>query len=124
MPTVPDSVKITSKRVRSLLNLIEVDSDGLVPHPVKICHSCGRTCFRTGPLLGCDYCPLYYHLDCLDPPLASPPTLTWMCPAHPQHIVDQMLTQGGVVERSEAWDAWALRSVNEEQVRDLCNVSI
>ncbi|KAI5696151.1 hypothetical protein M8J75_008850 [Diaphorina citri] len=113
---IPDNVKITSKRVRSLLNLIEVDSDGLVPHPVKICHSCGRTCFRTGPLLGCDYCPLYYHLDCLDPPLASPPTLTWMCPAHPQHIVDQMLTQGGVVERSEAWDAWALRSVNEEQV--------
>ncbi|KAL1453829.1 hypothetical protein WDU94_010140, partial [Cyamophila willieti] len=123
---IPDNVKVTSKRVRSLLSLVEVDSDGLVPTPVRICHSCGRTCARFAPLLGCDYCPLHFHLDCLDPPLTSPPTLTWMCPTHPQHVLDRVLVRedcqgggtgaAGLVERSEAWDAWANRPVNEDQV--------
>jgi hypothetical protein len=31
-----------------------------------------RSC-RVGPLVQCDYCPLLYHLDCLNPPMTSLP---------------------------------------------------
>ncbi|KAK0135116.1 PHD finger protein 12 [Merluccius polli] len=34
----------------------ELDSNGLVPLPVKVCFSCGRSC-RMAPLIQCDYCP-------------------------------------------------------------------
>jgi hypothetical protein len=41
------------------------------------------------PLLQCDYCPLLFHLDCLDPPLASMPPAhqRWMCPNHVEHTL-------------------------------------
>lgn len=54
--------------------------------PTSKCYVCRRTC-RVGPLISCDYCPLYFHMDCLDPPLASPPADRWMCPNHVQHIL-------------------------------------
>ena len=36
------------------------------------------------PILSCSICPLYWHLDCLDPPMASFPggDPTWTCPIH------------------------------------------
>ncbi|GJJ12447.1 hypothetical protein Clacol_006689 [Clathrus columnatus] len=39
-------------------------------------------------IVSCDYCSLHWHLDCLDPPLASMPAAhkKWMCPAHVQHV--------------------------------------
>jgi hypothetical protein len=41
-------------------------------------------------VIQCDHCNLFWHLDCLDPPLAVPPKksknnrarATWMCPNH------------------------------------------
>ncbi|KAH8117160.1 hypothetical protein DFH11DRAFT_1573457 [Phellopilus nigrolimitatus] len=35
-------------------------------------------------ILSCDFCPLHWHIDCLDPPLASLPSLSrkWRCPNH------------------------------------------
>lgn len=45
-------------------------------------------------LVPCDYCTLCWHLDCLDPPLATAPNKkptngkirqTWMCPNHADH---------------------------------------
>lgn len=52
------------------------------------CHCCQRSAVH-GPLLNCDFCPLAFHLDCLDPPLASPPASNrkWMCPAHLDHYI-------------------------------------
>lgn len=47
---------------------------------------CSRSC-RVGPMLACDYCPLLFHLDCLDPPLTTAPTHRWMCPNHPEHFL-------------------------------------
>ncbi|KAF9459334.1 hypothetical protein BDZ94DRAFT_1284436 [Collybia nuda] len=40
-------------------------------------------------ILSCDHCPLFWHLDCLDPPLPCMPpnSKKWMCPNH----VDQIL---------------------------------
>ncbi|KAJ8403914.1 hypothetical protein AAFF_G00347820 [Aldrovandia affinis] len=45
----------------------ELDHNGLVPLPVKVCFTCSRSC-RVAPLIQCDYCPLLFHMDCLDPP--------------------------------------------------------
>ncbi|KAG5843406.1 hypothetical protein ANANG_G00150620 [Anguilla anguilla] len=62
----------------------ELDHNGLVPLPVKVCFSCNRSC-RLAPLIQCDYCPLLFHMDCLNP-LAAMPTGKWMCPNHSEHL--------------------------------------
>ncbi|KAM7413752.1 hypothetical protein PAMA_020905 [Pampus argenteus] len=64
----------------------ELDPNGLVPLPVKVCYSCNRSC-RLAPLIQCDYCPLLFHMDCLDPPLTALPAGKWMCPNHVEHLV-------------------------------------
>ncbi|XP_053372369.1 PHD finger protein 12 [Clarias gariepinus] len=64
----------------------ELDHYGLVPLPVKVCYTCGRSC-RLAPLIQCDYCPLLFHMDCLDPPVTAMPTGRWMCPNHIEHLV-------------------------------------
>ncbi|KAJ8342104.1 hypothetical protein SKAU_G00320320 [Synaphobranchus kaupii] len=64
----------------------ELDHNGLVPLPVKVCFTCGRSC-RVAPLIQCDYCPLLFHMDCLDPPLTAMPAGKWMCPNHMEHVV-------------------------------------
>lgn len=40
-------------------------------------------------ILSCDHCPLFWHLDCLDPPLPTMPPITkrWMCPNHADQIL-------------------------------------
>ena len=35
-------------------------------------------------MAACDFCPLIFHVDCLHPPMVSPPTAFWMCPNHPE----------------------------------------
>ncbi|KAL5336394.1 hypothetical protein BJX70DRAFT_283946 [Aspergillus crustosus] len=58
------------------------------------CVRCGRTTNGRRPIIQCDYCPCAFHMDCIDPPLAVPPTQrpgsdrlhhTWMCPNHAWH---------------------------------------
>ncbi|KAB8077049.1 hypothetical protein BDV29DRAFT_188996 [Aspergillus leporis] len=58
------------------------------------CHGCGRTSNGRRPIIQCDYCPLAFHMDCVDPPLAIPPNQrpgsdkthhNWMCPGHTWH---------------------------------------
>ncbi|KAF7596741.1 hypothetical protein BBP40_000169 [Aspergillus hancockii] len=58
------------------------------------CHGCGRTSNGRRPIIQCDYCPLAFHMDCVDPPLAIPPNQrpgsdkthhNWMCPDHTWH---------------------------------------
>lgn len=40
-------------------------------------------------IISCDHCPLFWHLDCLDPPLSTMPPITkrWMCPNHADQIL-------------------------------------
>ena len=86
--------------------LHELDN-GLVPFPIKTCFYCNKYFFhelqkfksrykhfflfyrscRKAPMVACDFCPLVFHLDCLDPPLVCMPVGKWMCPTHPQNIV-------------------------------------
>lgn len=49
-----------------------------------LCHKCGGSGLNRRTLIHCDYCPLVYHIDCLDPPLFGPKTIgdKWRCPNH------------------------------------------
>ena len=49
-----------------------------------------RSC-RRAALLQCDYCPLLFHLDCLNPPMTTMPTGRWMCPNHPENFMVRSL---------------------------------
>ena len=49
-----------------------------------LCFKCGKSALGHREIIACDYCPHRWHLDCLDPPLTYPPSMTinWKCPAH------------------------------------------
>ncbi|KAL2819235.1 hypothetical protein BJX63DRAFT_32223 [Aspergillus granulosus] len=58
------------------------------------CTKCGRTTNGRRPIIQCDFCPCAFHMDCVEPPLAVPPTQrpgsdrlhhNWMCPNHALH---------------------------------------
>ncbi|KAJ2777705.1 hypothetical protein H4R18_005016 [Coemansia javaensis] len=55
-----------------------------------LCYRCGLSALH-GPVVRCDYCPLSWHWDCLDPPLSSapPPRRRWMCPNHADHATSR-----------------------------------
>lgn len=71
--------------------LIELDVQGCVPLPAKLCYACSRSC-KKAPLISCDYCSLFFHQDCLDPPMTALPAGRWMCPNHPQHFIVSFVT--------------------------------
>ncbi|KAI9658722.1 MAG: hypothetical protein M1821_002282 [Bathelium mastoideum] len=55
------------------------------------CWQCHLSALDGRPIIPCDKagCGLYWHLDCLDPPLAHPPAgqdnIEWHCPVHVEH---------------------------------------
>lgn len=82
----------------------ELDGYGLVPLPAKTCHACGKSC-RKAPLIACDYCDLFFHQDCLDPPLTALPTSMWMCPNHVEQFIDWKLVNSvSATERIKLWN--------------------
>ncbi|KAK7087616.1 PHD finger protein 12-like [Littorina saxatilis] len=79
---------------------------GIVPLPAKVCFTCSKSC-RIGPLIQCDYCPLLFHMDCLNPPLTSLPSGRWMCPNHVEHFLDEyMIRTNSLTERVRLWDKY------------------
>ncbi|KFG83102.1 Essential subunit of the histone deacetylase Rpd3S complex [Metarhizium anisopliae] len=53
-----------------------------------LCHSCQKPATQIRSIIPCSVCSFYWHIDCLDPPLAVPPVLkTWRCPAHVDDIL-------------------------------------
>lgn len=66
-----------------------IDTD----HKVVLCTQCGISSGHTRQMLKCDFCNAYWHLDCIDPPLANPPHIgneasqrdAWRCPRHIEH---------------------------------------
>ncbi|CAO2654189.1 Nn.00g109220.m01.CDS01 [Neocucurbitaria sp. VM-36] len=58
-----------------------------------LCTQCGVSSGHKRQMLKCDFCHAYWHLDCLDPPLANPPQISleasqrdaWRCPRHIEH---------------------------------------
>ncbi|RYN53070.1 hypothetical protein AA0117_g13351, partial [Alternaria alternata] len=66
-----------------------IDAD----HKVILCTQCGGSSGNKRQMLRCDFCHAYWHLDCVDPPLANPPHISleasqrdaWRCPRHIEH---------------------------------------
>ncbi|XP_021705145.1 LOW QUALITY PROTEIN: PHD finger protein 12 [Aedes aegypti] len=92
--------------------IYELDGQGLVPLPAKTCHACGKSC-RRAPLIACDYCDLFFHQDCLDPPLTALPTSMWMCPNHVEQFIDWKLVNS--VSASERIKLWNQFNANMDQ---------
>ncbi|XP_058454758.1 PHD finger protein 12 isoform X2 [Malaya genurostris] len=93
-----------SKRGTRGRKIYELDVQGLVPLPAKTCHACGKSC-RLAPLIACDYCDLFFHQDCLDPPLTALPTAMWMCPNHVEQYIDWKLVNSvSATERMKLWN--------------------
>ncbi|KAI9006590.1 hypothetical protein CLU79DRAFT_780122 [Phycomyces nitens] len=59
-----------------------------------LCYRCRKTAV-SAPIVGCDYCTLYWHMDCLDPPMCIPPNSSrkWMCPNHVEHVLPKRRIQ-------------------------------
>lgn len=94
-----------------------LDSGLMVPLPARLCFECGKSCKRA-PLVACDYCPLYFHQDCLDPPLTAFPSGRWMCPNHPNHFIDQnLLNSCKATARMKLWDQFATRRIDQHAVK-------
>ncbi|KAK0081012.1 hypothetical protein PV325_012941 [Microctonus aethiopoides] len=94
-----------------------LDSGLMVPLPARLCFECGKSC-KKAPLIACDYCPLYFHQDCLDPPLTAFPSGRWMCPNHPNHFIDQNLVQScNATARLKLWDQFATRRIDHHAVK-------
>lgn len=88
-------------------SLVTVDAWGCVPLPAKACFVCQGTC-KHAPLLQCDYCPLLFHQDCLDPPLTALPTGRWMCPNHVEQYIDWKLVNSiSATERVALWEKFS-----------------
>lgn len=84
----------------------EPDLNGIISRPLKTCFLCSKSC-RVGSLLQCDYCPLLFHLDCLDPPPTCATKEKWMCPNHVEHILDaKFLKSSSYSERLALWDKY------------------
>ncbi|KAL8807816.1 MAG: hypothetical protein Q9182_000465 [Xanthomendoza sp. 2 TL-2023] len=53
---------------------------------IILCYKCHESAMGRREMVNCDFCNLYWHLDCVDPPLASAPKKfgksTWKCPNH------------------------------------------
>ncbi|KAF9427780.1 hypothetical protein BGZ94_004162 [Podila epigama] len=56
---------------------------------IRLCFKCNKSAYGGKMMISCEHCPLHWHLDCLSPPMASPPPSTrkWMCPNHSEHVL-------------------------------------
>ncbi|CAK7264799.1 hypothetical protein SEPCBS119000_001181 [Sporothrix epigloea] len=72
------------------------DNDG---NPV-LCHQCNYSAKDDKPIIPCAFCGLWWHIDCLQPPMANPPVLrNWRCPAHADDILAKLPGQLGPAHR-------------------------
>ncbi|KAJ9125887.1 hypothetical protein QFC24_002671 [Naganishia onofrii] len=78
---------------------------------IVLCYKCKGSAAPTGPdtapglaigrsIVTCDYCPLSWHLDCLEPPAAIMPTSQrkWLCPNHAAQVLPKKRTLKNGIE--------------------------
>lgn len=98
MDRIGDYLDDSMKPVRTYRQLVKEKEDPLngiydsEGNPI-FCHKCGGSGLNHKEIIQCDYCPLGWHLDCLDPPLASVKRLgtKWRCPNHADNEVTPRL---------------------------------
>lgn len=56
------------------------------------CYHCRKIALKK-LMIACDYCSLYWHLDCLTPPMAGPPNSSrrWRCPNHIENVIVRII---------------------------------
>ncbi|TKR77188.1 hypothetical protein L596_018205 [Steinernema carpocapsae] len=86
-----------------------------VPPDVR-CAVCNKLS-NEKPTIKCDFCDIFYHLDCLDPPLTGPPKDMWMCPMHAEHAIDRKITTLSLSERLALWRQNARQPIDEDAVK-------
>ena len=61
----------------------------------NLCHKCKESGLNHRTLIKCDYCPLIYHIDCLEYPMFGPKTIgdKWRCPNHVSDLLPRGLPQ-------------------------------
>ncbi len=65
-----------------------------------LCHSCNRSAEESRAIIPCAFCGLWWHTDCLDPPMANPPVLrNWRCPAHADDVLSKLPSMLGPAHR-------------------------
>lgn len=63
------------------------DNDG----KAVLCHDCNQAAADDRVIVPCSVCGLFWHIDCVDPPLAAPPVVrTWRCPAHVDDLLEKV----------------------------------
>lgn len=93
----------------------ELDRNNL-PLILRTCYVCRKGC-RKAPLIHCDYCPLVYHADCIDPPLTILPNTRWMCPNHVEPIAEEkLLTSSSFCERVKLWNHFS-KPIDHESIK-------
>lgn len=86
------------------------------PLILRTCYFCRKGC-RKAPLIHCDYCPLVYHADCIDPPLTILPTTRWMCPNHVEPVAEEkLLSSSSFCERVKLWNHFA-KPIDHESIK-------
>eukprot|EP00124_Ichthyophonus_hoferi_P001070 Ihof_evm10s49 gene=Ihof_evmTU10s49 len=125
--THPPSFKtslLKESRKRMRLDMDDDTSDSSNPRRKKpgACFYCNKGSY-SGTMIMCKYCPLSYHLDCLNPPISSESHVAWMCPAHWEHFVkypplwSNQLRFGNIIETGGDAQGAFLRAVS--RVRSL-----
>lgn len=93
----------------------ELDGNNL-PLILRTCYFCKKGC-RKAPLIHCDYCPLVYHADCIDPPLTILPNTRWMCPNHVEPIAEEkLITSSSFSERVKLWNHFS-KPIDRESIK-------
>ena len=93
----------------------ELDRNNL-PLILRTCYVCQKGC-RKAPLIHCDYCPLVYHADCVDPPLTILPNTRWMCPNHVEPTAEEkLLTSSSFCERVKLWNHFS-KPIDHERIK-------
>jgi len=110
--TATREARLTSYSVRRAQ---ELDRNSL-PLILRTCYFCRRGC-RKAPLIHCDYCPLVYHADCIDPPLTTLPNTRWMCPNHVEPIAEEkLLSSSSFCERVRLWNHFS-KPIDQESIK-------
>ncbi|KAG6257778.1 hypothetical protein E4U23_000020 [Claviceps purpurea] len=81
--------KTVKKKAGSDESTIDFNKQREDGHAV-LCHMCQKAASEIKGIIPCTVCSYYWHLDCLNPPLATPVPKTWRCPAHVDDILIEM----------------------------------
>lgn len=86
-----------------------------------LCYKCHKSC-QKAPLIKCDFCPLAFHADCLDPPLTTLPiqSTPWMCPIHPYHFLEKkfLKDKNSLSEKIKLWNRFSNFHVDPKSIAD------